>query len=305
MTAAAESATPRRVRVGELEIAYETFGSADDPPLLLIMGLASQMLAWPDEFCAALADAGFYVIRFDNRDIGLSTHLTHVRPPDPMKLFRGDTSDATYRLEDMADDAVGLLTALGIQRAHFVGASMGGMIAQTVAIRHPDRTLSLTSIMSTPAPNIGPPTQRAQAALMLAPPTNREEAGRRTVEVFRIIGSPGYPFDEQRVADMGRRSYDRASDPAGVMRQLAAIGASGDRTAGLRKLNVPALVIHGADDPLVTVEGGQATAAALSGSRLIVVPGMGHDLPRAVWPVVVEAIAALAKDAGPRSAAGP
>jgi len=292
-----ESAAPRRARVGELELAYETFGSAGDPALLLIMGLASQMLAWPDEFCTSLAAAGFHVIRFDNRDVGLSTHLTGVPAPDPVKLLRGDTSDAAYRLEDMADDAVGLLAALDIERAHIVGVSMGGMIAQTVAIRHPQRTLSLTSIMATPAPDIGPPTPRAQAVLLTPPPAGREEAGRRALEVFRVIGSPDYPLDEEAVADVGRRSYDRGSDPAGVLRQLAAIGASGDRTAALRKLAVPALVIHGAADPLVTVEGGQATAAAITGSRLIVIPGMGHDLPRAVWPVIIDAIAALAENA--------
>ena len=297
MTAATESAPPRRVKVGELELAYETFGSDRDPALLLIMGLASQMLAWPDEFCTALADTGRYVIRYDNRDIGLSTHLNDVPAPNPMKLWQGDTSEVTYRIEDMADDAAGLLSALGIERAHIVGASMGGMIAQSFAIRYPQRTLSLTSIMSTPGPNVGQATPQAQAALMpltMAPATNRDDAGRRTVEVFKIIGSPGYPMDEERVADIGRRSFDRASDPAGVMRQLGAIGASGDRTAALRQVIVPTLIIHGADDPLVTVSGGEATAAAVPGARLIVVPGMGHDLPRDVWPTIIDAITALA-----------
>jgi pimeloyl-ACP methyl ester carboxylesterase len=284
---------PRRTKVGDLELAYETFGSEQDPALLLIMGLAAQMLAWPDEFCTALADTGRYVIRFDNRDIGLSTHFDQVPPPNILKLMQGDTSDATYRIDDMADDAAGLLTALGIERAHIVGASMGGMIAQAFAIRYPERTLSLTSIMSTPGPDVGPPTREAQAALMVPPANTREEAGARSVEIFRIIGSPGYPMDEEHVADVARRSFDRRSDPAGVMRQLAAVGASGDRTAALQEVTVPALVIHGADDPLVTVAGGKATAAALSGSRLLVLPGMGHDLPRDLWPVIVEAIAAL------------
>lgn len=286
----------RRARVGELEIAYETFGSAGDPALLLIMGLASQMLSWPDALCTALADAGFHVIRFDNRDIGLSTHLTEAGSPDPMKLLIGDTSEAAYRLEDMADDAVGLLDALGIDRAHLVGVSMGGMIAQTVAIRHPERVSSLTSIMSTTAPDVGPPTRQAQAVLLTPPPNNRDEAGERAVAVFRVIGSPGFPLDEDAVADVGRRSYDRGSDPAGVLRQLAAIGASGDRTAALQRVSVPALVIHGADDPLVTVAGGRATAAALAGSRLLVIPGMGHNLPRELWPTFVDAIVELAKN---------
>jgi pimeloyl-ACP methyl ester carboxylesterase len=286
-----------RAHANGIEIEYETFGDPSKPAILLIMGLGIQMLGWHEVFCNMLAERGYFVIRFDNRDVGLSTHLTGVPAPDPVKLMRGDTSDAAYRLEDMADDAVGLLAALDIERAHIVGVSMGGMIAQTVAIRHPQRTLSLTSIMATPAPYIGPPTPRAQAVLLMPPPADREEAGRRALKVFRVIGSPDYPLDEEAVADVGRRSSDRGSDPAGVLRQLAAIGASGDRTAALRKLAVPALVIHGAADPLVTVEGGQATAAAVTGSRLIVIPGMGHDLPRAVWPVIIDAIAALAKNA--------
>jgi len=220
-----EPAAPRRARVGELELAYETFGSAGDPALLLIMGLASQMLAWPDEFCTSLAAAGFHVIRFDNRDVGLSTHLTGVPAPDPVKLLRGDTSDAAYRLEDMADDAVGLLAALDIERAHIVGVSMGGMIAQTVAIRHLQRTLSLTSIMATPAPDIGPPTPRAQAVLLTPPPAGREEAGRRALEVFRVIGSP-----ELRP----RLGPGRGAPPAGRHRRVGGPHRGAAETGGAR-----------------------------------------------------------------------
>lgn len=273
----------KRATIGDVEIAYETFGSPTDPPLLLIMGLATQMLGWDEDFCRLLADRGFYTIRFDNRDIGLSSHC-------------GEADDP-YQLEDLADDTAGLLDALGLDGAHVVGASMGGMIAQTLAIRHPRRVRSLTSIMSTPALQIGPPTPAAAAAVFMPAPTSREEAARRRVEVFRVIGSPGYPFDADAVAELARRSYDRDSDPGTPQRQLTAITLSGDRSDALRMLRVPALVIHGADDPLVGVEGARATAAAIPGARLVIIDGMGHDLHRLLWPRFVDEIAALAHSA--------
>lgn len=270
-----------RASTGDIEIAYETFGSPADPPLLLIMGLATQMLGWHEEFCALLAGQGFHTIRFDNRDIGLSTHC---RQP----------TDLPYTLDDLADDTARLLDALGLDDAHVVGASMGGMIAQTVAIRHPQRIRSLTSIMSTPAPDIGPPTPEAMAMLMMPPPTDREDAARRRVEVFRVIGSPGYPFDADAIAELARLSYDRDDDPGSPGRQLAAVLAAGDRTDALRALRVPTLVIHGADDPLIGVDGAKATAAAITGARLMIIDGMGHDLPRPLWPQIVGEIATLA-----------
>lgn len=277
----------KHAAVGDVEIAYETFGRPTDPPLLLIMGLATQMLGWHEGLCELFAARGFYAIRFDNRDIGLSTH-------------HHQTSDTPYRLEDLADDAAGLLAALGLDDAHVAGTSMGGMIAQTLAIRHPQRVRSLTSIMSTPAPQIGPPTPEALEVLMTAPPRDRDDAARRRVEVFRVIGSPGYPFDADEVADLARRSYDRDHDPGTPRRQLTAVTASGDRTEALRALRVPALVIHGAEDPLIRVEGGRATAAAIAGARLVVFDGMGHDLPRRLWPQIVDEIRALADAADRR-----
>lgn len=278
----------QRAAIGDVEIAYETFGRRRDRPLVLIMGLATQMLGWHEELCELLAAQGFYVIRFDNRDIGLSTH-------------HHETSDTPYRLEDLADDTAGLLDALGLASAHVAGTSMGGMIAQTLAIRHPRRVLSLTSIMSTPAPQIGPPTPEALEVLMASPPRDREDAARRRVEVFRVIGSPGYPVDADEVARLARRSYDRDHDPGTPRRQLTAVTASGDRTEALRALRVPALVIHGADDPLIQLEGGRATAAAIAGARLVVIEGMGHDLPRQLWPQIVAEIRELADAAEAQS----
>ena len=292
------------VPVGELEIAYETFGDEGDRTLLLVMGLATQMLAWHEELCRSLVDRGFFVVRFDNRDIGLSTHLHDAPPPDVMAALSGDTSSASYALEDLADDTVGLLDGLGLtDPVHVVGASMGGMIAQTLAIRHPDRVASLTSIMSTPGPAIGPPTPEAAAVLFAPPATSRDEAVERTLATYRVIGSPGYPLDEQWLSGIAGEGYDRAYDPLGVARQLLAIHASGDRTPGLRQLDVPTLVVHGEDDPLVRVEGGRATAAAVPGAELVLVPGMGHNLPRELWPQLVDAITALADRAGDRTAA--
>ena len=292
------------VTAGPVEIAYETFGDEGDRPLLLVMGLATQMLAWHEDLCRELVSRGFFVVRFDNRDIGLSTHLHDAPPPNVMAALGGDTSSASYTLEDLADDAVGLLDGLGVTRpAHVVGASMGGMIAQTIAVRHPARVASLTSIMSTPSPKIGPPTQAAAATLFAPPATNREEAVQRALSTYRVIGSPGYPLDEQWLAGVAGEAYDRAYDPLGVARQLLAIHASGDRTPGLRELDVPTLVVHGEDDQLVQVEGGRATAAAVPGAELLVVPGMGHNLPRELWPQLVDRITALADRADGRAAA--
>jgi pimeloyl-ACP methyl ester carboxylesterase len=280
------------VRVGDLEIAHETFGDPADPPVLLVMGLATQMLAWPDEFCADLAGRGHHVIRFDNRDVGLSTHLNGAPPPDLAAALAGDTSSASYTLADMAADTIGLLDALGIYGAHLVGASMGGMIAQTVGIEHPDRVRSLTSIMSTTGDRaVGSAAAEAVQVLLAPAAVTREQAVERTLATMRVIGSPGYELDEAAVRDLAGRSYDRAHDPAGVLRQLLAIAASPDRTPRLGGIRVPAVVIHGADDPLIDVSGGRATAAAIPGSELVVIDGMGHDMPRALWSRIVGLIA--------------
>ena len=280
-----------------IELAYETFGDREGRPLLLVMGLGVQMITWPDAFCEELAGRGFFVVRFDNRDVGLSTRMTDAPPPDLMAAFGGDTSSASYRLEDMADDAAGLLDALGLASAHVAGASMGGMIAQTLAIRHPERVRSLTSIMSTPCPSIGSPTQEALAVLLSAPAVDRAGSVERALTAYRVIGSPGFPLDEAWIADVAGRSWDRGVDPVGVARQLLAIHASGDRTEALRSVRVPTLVVHGSDDPLVQVAGGRATAEAVPGAELLEIPGMGHNLPREVWPQVVDGIATLAERA--------
>ncbi len=288
--------TIQHAHCGDVDLAYETFGSPDDPTVVLVMGLATQMIAWHDDFCALIADEGFQVVRFDNRDIGLSTHLHAAGAPDLSPLFTGKPiTDAPYLLADMADDTVRLVDALGLDRVHVVGASMGGMIAQEIAIRHPARVLSLTSIMSTTGPAVGAPRSEAAAALFAPPPTTEEEAGARSVAVYSVIGSPGFPLDEAGLDARGREAFRRANDPAGVARQLAAIHVSGDRTERLREVAVPTLVLHGEDDPLVQIEGGRATAAAVPGARLVTYAGMGHDLPLALWPQIVKEIAAHAR----------
>ncbi|MGY1811961.1 alpha/beta fold hydrolase [Blastococcus sp. SYSU D00820] len=283
----------QRTRAGDVEIAYETFGSPGDTPLLLVMGLATQMVGWPDEFCHGLAGQGLHVVRFDNRDIGLSTHLHDAGAPDVLAVLGGSAA-APYALADMADDTAGLLDALGLDSAHVVGASMGGMIAQLLAIRHPERVRSLTSIMSTTGdPAVGSPAEAAMGVLLAPPATDREQALQRAVDTYRVIGSPGFEFDEAGLRERAGLSFDRAHDPAGVARQLAAILTTHDRTQHLGEITVPTLVVHGAQDQLVDVSGGRATAAAIPGAELLVVEGMGHDLPREVWPQLTERITAL------------
>jgi pimeloyl-ACP methyl ester carboxylesterase len=288
----------QRAQIGEIELAYETFGDPGDPPVLLVMGLATQMIGWPDGFCAGLADRGLFVIRFDNRDIGLSTHLDDLGAPDILAILGGDRSNVPYPLADLADDTAGLLDALHLDSAHVVGASMGGMVAQLVAIRHPHRVRSLTSIMSTTGdPSVGMPAEAAMGVLLAPPATDRESAIQRAIDTYRVIGSPGFEFDEQALRDRAGLSYDRRYNPAGVARQLAAILGTPDRTADLAAVDVPTLVIHGEQDALVNISGGRATAAAIPGAELLVVDGMGHDLPRAIWPEVTDRITALVERA--------
>jgi pimeloyl-ACP methyl ester carboxylesterase len=288
----------RYAKAGDIELAYETFGDSGDPPVLLVMGLATQMLGWPEEFCQSLVDRGLFVVRFDNRDIGLSTHLHNAPMPDVPAAIGGDTSSASYTLSDMAADTAGLLDALGLDSAHVVGASMGGMIVQTLAIEHRQRVRSLTSIMSTTGDaSVGGASQAALGVLLAPPARSREEAVERSVATFRVIGSPGYELDEAALRERAGLAYDRAYDPLGVGRQLVGILASGDRTPRLRELDVPTLVIHGDGDPLVDVSGGRATAEAIPDAELLVIEGMGHDLPRELWPQISEAIAALVERA--------
>jgi pimeloyl-ACP methyl ester carboxylesterase len=284
-----------RAKSNGIELEYDTFGNPDDPALLLIMGFTAQMTAWDEAFCRQIADQGFHVIRFDNRDVGLSSRIEG--EVDIAKLFSGDLTSVPYSLDDMADDAAGLLDALGIAKAHIVGASMGGMIAQLVAIRHPEKSMSLCSIMSTTGDrSVGQPTPEAMGALMAPAATNREEAVERGVTASRIIGSPVH-FDEAKAAKRAGEAYDRAFDPNGVQRQLGAIGSQADRTPALADVTVPTLVIHGAADPLVQPSGGEATAKAVPGAELRVFEDMGHDLPEPLWPDIVDAIVANARRA--------
>jgi len=274
-----------------IRIEYEEFGDRSRPPLLLIMGLGAQMILWPEEFCEQLAGRGHRVIRFDNRDVGKSTWFDDLGVPDA--LMRQPVA-APYLLRDMAADAVGVLDALGIDTAHIVGASMGGMIAQSVAIDFPSRVRTVTSIMSsTGNPDLPPASPDAMGVLLAPPPTTRDEAIERSVSVFRTIGSPGFPFDEAEMRERAARAFDRGFNPAGTVRQLVAILASGSRKQALGAVRVPALVIHGKDDPLVPFPAGQDTAAAIPGAELLAIDGMGHDLPRALWPRFVDRISAL------------
>jgi pimeloyl-ACP methyl ester carboxylesterase len=285
--------------VNGVEIAYETFGDDDAPAILLIMGLGVQMLGWDEELCRMLAGRGYRVVRFDNRDVGRSTKVEGGPRPDVMAALAGDPSTASYTLDDMADDCVALLDVLGVEAAHLVGASQGGMIAQTMAVRHPERVLSLTSIMSTTGDRaVGYPHPEALPALLTRPPADRDGFVDFVVAAWKTIGSPGFEIDEGALRAMAGASYDRGIYPDGTARQLVAILASGDRTEALRGIDVPTTVIHGTDDPLIDVSGGRATAAAIPGAQLELIEGMGHDLPRAVWPRVVELIAANAERAG-------
>jgi pimeloyl-ACP methyl ester carboxylesterase len=283
---------------GQIAIRYETFGPADGEPLLLISGTGVQMLIWPDDFCAALAGQGFRVARFDNRDMGLSTHLTGTPAPGWLKVMLRPSA-APYRLEDMAADALAVMDALGWASAHVAGTSMGGMIAQTLAIKHPSRVRTLTSIMSTPSSRIATrPTIaviRELARQGGTPATSAEEAADQAVALKRVAGSPGYPMDEQTVRDIARRSFERhPGSGEDDQRQRAAVVASGDRRKALAAVRVPTLVLHGQQDPMIRPKGGRATAAAIPGAKLVTYPGMGHSLPRALWPSLVGQIAALA-----------
>ena len=281
---------PRAQVNNGIELEYETFGDQTKPALLLIMGLGVQMLGWDENFCNALADRGFFVIRFDNRDVGLSTH-TEGPVPNVMQLMAQDYSSATYTLDDLAEDTAGLLDHLGISAAHVVGASMGGMIGQTLAAKHPDRVLSLTSIMSTTGNlEVGQPRPEALPALITPMPADRAGYIDAALNAFKVIGSPKYPADAERLRDVIGRSYDRSYNPVGFLRQIAAVLASGDRTEALRSIKAPTLVMHGEDDPLIVKSGGEATAAAIPGAKLVLIPGWGHDLPPQLWPQFIDEI---------------
>jgi pimeloyl-ACP methyl ester carboxylesterase len=278
-----------------IQIAYERRGNLTDPVVLLIMGGAAQMIHWPDGFLEALLRRGLQLIRFDNRDAGRSTHFHNAPRPDLPAALAGDLSSAAYTLSDMAADTVGLLDAVEIDAAHVVGASLGGAIAQTMAIEHPTRVVSLTSMMSsTGAVTVGQPHPETLRSVFGGPPaTTRQAVVDRAVRVFSAIGSPAYPTDLAAVAERAGLAWDRGHDEIGIARQGLAFVASGDRTARLQKLDVPALVIHGLSDTLVDASGGRATAAAIPGAELVLIDGMGHNLPTGLWERFADHIAAV------------
>lgn len=298
--------------VNGIDLAYEEFGDPADPTLLLVMGLGAQMLAWDEAFCGLLVDRGFRVVRFDNRDVGRSTKIRGGPRVDVMAAIAGDLSSVAYTLDDMADDAAGLLDHLGVGAAHVVGASQGGMIGQTLAIRRPERVLSLASIMSTTGdPTVGRPHPEALPALLTRPPEDRAGFVEYVVRASRVIGSPGFEPDENALRALAGAIFDRGIHPDGTARQLVAILASGDRTEALRRVRAPTVVIHGTDDPLIDVSGGKATAAAIPDAELVLIEGMGHDLPRELWPRFADLIVANAErarvdasEAGPVSLEG-
>jgi len=283
----------------EITLCYEAFGDPADPPALLVMGLGTQMIAWHEDFCRELAGRGLYVVRFDNRDAGRSTHLSGA-PPTLRQMVRRDKAAAHYLLGDMAADAAGLLRELGLAPAHVIGASMGGMIAQTLAARHPDSVRSMVSIMAgTGSRWAGQPALRVYPMFLRRAPRDRDAFVEYTARAFAAIGSPGFPQDLDALREMAGRSFDRESDATGTGRQLAAILASGDRSAELRRIDAPTLVVHGTADKLVAVSGGRATAKAIRGSELLLIDGMGHDLPRGAWPRIIDAIEANVARADP------
>lgn len=280
------------ITANDIDICFESFGPEEAPPILLVMGLGAQMIAWPTGFISELLERGFRVIRYDNRDSGLSSR-SEGEAPDVLAMYAkfgsGEPIEAPYTLSLLAADAAGLLDSLGIPAAHIVGASMGGMIVQTMAIEHPDKVLSLTSIMSTTGdPTVGQPAPEAVGALLAPVPATREEAIEQGVASSRVIC--GSLFDEDLARARATEAYDRANNPDGFKFQLAAIAASGDRTEKLRQLDVPTLVVHGREDPLVTLSGGEATAAAIPGADLLVFGQMGHDLPEKYWPQLADAV---------------
>ena len=298
---------PQTARANGIDICYEIFGDAGAEPMLLIMGLGAQMIHWDDDFCRQLAARGFRVVRFDNRDIGKSSHMSGGKRLTAFELLKLRLLKipvaAPYRLIDMAKDTVGLMDVLGIKSAHLVGASMGGMIAQEIAISFPQRVRSLTSIMSTTGnPKIPSPTREATAVLMAPPPATKEEYFVRFANTWKVLRVGSFPLDEAKDLERAERSFERGLNPAGVGRQLRAILASGSRKERLRHVKAPTLVIHGTVDPLVRPEGGKDTAASIPGAKLLMIQGMGHALPIPMWPQIIDAIDKHAHGAAARAA---
>ena len=285
----------KTVKANNINITYDTFGDPSSQALLLIMGLGSQMIFWDEIFCKELASKGYWIIRFDNRDVGLSTKFEDAEVPDPMDLFQkvmqGEHPEVPYTLLDMAKDAIGLLDVLDINSAHIVGASMGGMIAQTIAIHFPERVRTLTSIMSsTGNPELPQPEQEALAILVTPPPASREENIEDSLRTWQFLNGSVYPLDEEQIRIRSAKAFDRSFYPLGTARQLAAIVTSGSRVDDLKRLKIPTLVIHGDIDPLVSVEGGRDTAGSIPDAELLIIEGMGHNIPPQIAPQVINAI---------------
>jgi len=292
-----------RIKANGIEIEYETFGKKGDPALLLIMGLGAQLTLWPESLCEGFAAHGFHVVRYDNRDVGLSTDFDKWGVPNIMeafmKLMKGEKVATPYLLDDLANDAIGLLDALDIDRAHMVGASMGGMIAQILAAKFPQRTRSLVSIMSTSGRR-GLPMGKPEAVAMLsAQPEGpaREQLITHAIKLRTVIGSPGFPSDSAELRALVERNIDRRYYPAGAARQYLAVMASGDRVDLLKTVKVPTLVLHGDDDPLLPVDGGRDVASLVPGARIETFPGWGHDVPKQMVPKLVESISKFCKAA--------
>jgi len=300
MTATATA--PAFANANGIRLCYQTFGDSRNPPMVLIMGLAAQMILWDDDFCTRLAERGFWVVRFDNRDIGLSTRFASARTPHLIEMLlrhaTGVRFGVPYTLRDMAADTVGLFDALGIRTAHVVGASMGGAIAQEIAIANPQRLRSLTSIMSsTGDPKLPGPEPRARERLGKKTPLDRDGYLREYVATWSVLSGDHFPFDAERTMRQGLAGFERGINPPGVARQLMALIASGNRKNALSGVRVPTLVIHGTADPLVPVQAGHDTARAIPGAQLLLIEGMGHSFPREVWPRIIDAIAGHASRA--------
>lgn len=284
-----------RAKSNAIEIEYDTFGDPAAEPLLLIMGLAMQMIQWDEAFCESLAERGHYVIRFDNRDVGKSTFFEESGIPNIFDVLQksvaGEPTGAPYLLSDMAADTAGLLDALGLESAHIAGASMGGMIAQTLAFSRPEKVRSLTSIMSTTGdPSLPQPAADVQAVLLAPPPPEREANIEHSVKLWNVIGSPGYPVDPAQLRVKLAEAYDRSFYPPGAARHIAAILSGASRREALGSVTAPTLVIHGREDPLVPLAGGEDTAKHVRDAKLLIIEGMGHDMPEALFPTLVDAI---------------
>lgn len=292
-----------RVLANGIQIEYETFGEPSSPALLLIAGIGGQMIGWDEELCKEWARKGLYVIRFDNRDVGLSTKMEEAGVPDVKAamtaMINGEKVDASYTLDDMADDAVGLLDALRIDRSHLCGISMGGAIAQTISYRHPSRVRSMTQVYATTGnPDLPKAKPEIMELLLTPPPQEREVYIDYMLTLYKTIAGPGFPFDEVWHRNLAARSYDRAFYGPGKARQFVAILAHGNRKPKLASITAPTLVIHGTDDPLVPVSGGRDSAEAIPGAELMIIEGMGHDMPHgSAWPLILEAVAAHVRKA--------